>query len=302
MKDLIKEKSFQIKLLAALLAVVLIGGVIFGTGILSGKKSENVVARVNGEAITRDELYKQLEEQYGQQALDLLVSEKVIELELKKNNIVISDEDVQKQLTEIIDQYGGQEQFDMALANYGYTLENFKKDIESNLKVEKLLEPEITITEEEMKAYFDANKEIFDAKEQVKASHILVESEAKAQEVRSKLSAGGDFAELAKEYSIDTSNKEQGGNLGFFSRGDMVAEFENAAFTLEVGKISEPVKTEYGYHIIKVEEKREAKTAVYEETKDQIKEVLFNEKLPTAYDTWFQKKYEEYEIENLLQK
>jgi len=299
-KNLIKEKSFQIKVVAVLLIVVLIGAVIFSTGMLSGKTEGEVVARVNGEAINKDELYKLLEEQYGQEALDLLISEKVLELELEKQNIVVSEEDVQKESNEIIDQYGGQEEFDAALISYGYTLDNFKKDIESNLKMKKLLEPEITITEEEMKAYFDENKETFDVKEQVKASHILVDSEETAQEVRNKLLVAEDFAEMAKEYSTDTSNSELGGELGFFSRGDMVAEFENAAFALEIGKISEPIKTEYGYHIIKVEEKKAAKAATYEESKAEIKEILFNEKLPTAYDTWLQDKYEEYAIENLL--
>ncbi len=299
MGNLLRQKSFQI-LIAALLVVVLAGAVFLSTGTFPGKTSKEVVARVNGEAITRDELYKQLEEQYGQQALDILISEKVIELELRKQNITVSEEDVQKELEKIIDQYGGQDQFDTALASYGYTLNNFKKDIESNLKVEKLLKPEIEITEEEMKTYFDTNKETFDVKEQVKASHILVDTEEKAKEVKSKLSAGGDFAELAKEYSTDTSNKEQGGELGFFSRGDMVPEFENVAFSMKIGEISEPVKSEYGYHIIKVEEKKAAKAANYEENKAQIREALFGQKLPAAYDAWISKKYEEYKIENLL--
>ncbi len=137
-------------------------------------------------------------------------------------------------------------------------------------------------------------------KEQVKASHILVDSEATAQEVRNKLLAGADFAELAKEYPTDTNNNENGGELGFFSKGNMVAEFENVAFALAVGEISEPVKTEYGYHIIKVEEKQAAKEATYEECQALVKEALFNEKLPTAYNTYFEEIYDEYEIENLL--
>lgn len=299
LKNLFEEKSFRIAV-AAVLVIALTGGILFSTGMLSGKTSEDVVARVNGKAITRDELHGQLEEQYGQQALELLISEKIIELELNKQKITITDEDIQKEFQEIADQYGGQDKFEAALTAYGYTLESFKEDIESNLKVQKLLEPEITITEEEMKSYFDANKENFEQKEQVRARHILVDSEDKAQEVRNKLLSGGDFAELAKEYSIDTSNKEQGGDLGFFSKGAMVAEFENAAFTLEIGKISEPIKTQFGYHIIKVDEKKAAKEAVFEDSKARIIKILFNEKLPAAYDAWFQEKYEEYEIENLL--
>lgn len=300
MESITREKSFWIKLVAVLLVAAIIGTILFSTGMLSGKASDKVVARVGGEEISRDELYKLLEEQYGQQVLSYLISEKIIELELKKQNIVVSEEEIQKELQEIVEQYGGQGQFDAALASYGYTIDNFKKDIESNLKVEKLLEPEIEITEEEMKAYFETNKQAFNVEEQVKASHILVDSEEKAKEVENKLLAGEDFAELAKEYSKDTSNSENGGELGFFSRGEMVPEFENAAFALEIGKISEPIKTEFGYHIIKVEEKKAAKEANYEESKAKIKENLFNEKLPTAYDTWYQEKSGEYKIENLL--
>jgi foldase protein PrsA len=287
-------------IIAVLITAIVAGAACFGIGRMTAVPAEVAVATVNGEAITKDELYDAMKGQYGQSALDQLISEKILESELKKANIVISEGDTQKELQEMIVQYGGQEQFDALLTNYGYSLEDFKTNIEMNLKLQKLLEPKITITEDEMKAYFDANKETFDVKEQVKASHILVDSEAKAKEVKEKLSAGGDFAALAKEYSIDTSNSEQGGALGFFSRGDMVPEFENVAFSLEAGTISDPVKTDFGYHIIKLEEKTTAKAAVYEETKDQLKDILFGEKLPTVYDTWIQEKFQEYEIKNLL--
>nr|WP_303740754.1 peptidylprolyl isomerase [Lutispora saccharofermentans] len=163
-----------------------------------------------------------------------------------------------------------------------------------------MLEPGITITEDEMKNYFEENKDTFNEEEQVKASHILVDTEEKALEVKNKLSAGEDFAEMAKQYSTDTGNKDQGGELGFFSRGDMVKEFEDAAFSMEIGKVSDPIKTEYGYHIIKVEEKKPAKEANYEESKAQVKETLLDQKLSAAYDTWLQDKYEEYKIDNLL--
>jgi foldase protein PrsA len=298
--NLIKQRGFQIKLVAALLIVALIGAAVFGSGILSGKTSEGVVGRVNGEAITKDELYDALKDQYGQETLNTLISEKIIKLEIKKHNIEVPEKDVEEEFQKLVDQYGGQEQFDQIFESYGYDQNDIKEDIKMSLQLKKLLEPKITITEEEMKEYFETNKATYDTKEQVKASHILVDSEATAQEVRNKLLAGADFAELAKEYSTDTNNNENGGELGFFSKGNMVAEFENVAFALAVGEISEPVKTEYGYHIIKVEEKQAAKEATYEECQALVKEALFNEKLPTAYNTYFEEIYDEYEIENLL--
>jgi foldase protein PrsA len=298
--NLIKQRGFQIKLVAALLIVALIGAAVFGSGILSGKTSEGVVGRVNGEAITKDELYDALKDQYGQETLNTLISEKIIKLEIKKHNIEVPEKDVEEEFQKLVDQYGGQEQFDQIFESYGYDQNDIKEDIKMSLQLKKLIEPKITITEEEMKEYFETNKATYDTKEQVKASHILVDSEATAQEVRNKLLAGADFAELAKEYSTDTNNNENGGELGFFSKGNMVAEFENVAFALAVGEISEPVKTEYGYHIIKVEEKQAAKEATYEECQALVKEALFNEKLPTAYNTYFEEIYDEYEIENLL--
>nr|WP_303874616.1 peptidylprolyl isomerase [Tepidanaerobacter acetatoxydans] len=172
--------------------------------------------------------------------------------------------------------------------------------MKTNLNIEKLLGPSIKIEENEIKSYFDANKESFDTKEQVKASHILVDSEDKAKEVKTKLLNGEDFAELAKNYSIDTANNQRGGELGFFARGEMVPEFENVAFSLEVGEISEPVKTDFGYHIIKVEDKKQAKEAMYEESKEDIRNILLEEKLSASFSTWIQDKFDEYKIDILL--
>jgi foldase protein PrsA len=265
----------------------------------STKTEDNVVGRVGDLTITKDELYDVLVKQNGQAALDSLVADKIIELEVKKQNINITKEDIQKEIDKMVESNGGQEAFDQALLNYGYTMDDINKNVEKNLVIMKLLGSSIEVTEDEMKAYFEEKKDTFNVKEQVNASHILVETEEKAKEVKEKLNAGGDFAELAKEYSTDGS-ASLGGNLGFFSRGDMVKEFEDTAFSLEVGKVSDPVKTEFGYHIIKVIEKKAAKEANYEENKEQIKDTILNEKLPTEYNTWIEKKYTEYKIEKLL--
>lgn len=173
--------------------------------------------------------------------------------------------------------------------------------MKTNLKIEKLLEPEIDITEEEMKTYFEENKESLSEPEQVKASHILVEDEATAKEVKGKLDGGADFAELAKEYSTDTSNSGNGGELGYFGKGEMTASFEEKAFSMKEGEISDPVKTEFGYHIIKFEDKKAAVPAVYAEKKEEIKAALFDQKMQTAYTGWMEEKKEEYEIETSME-
>jgi foldase protein PrsA len=121
--------------------------------------------------------------------------------------------------------------------------------------------------EKDAKAYYEANKDSFKVDE-VTASHILVKDEATAKEVQEKLKAGEKFEDLAKSYSIDGS-AANGGSLGTFGRGEMVTEFEDAAFALKPGEISDIVKTQFGYHIIKVTDKNQG-TKTYEEAKDSI--------------------------------
>ncbi len=259
-----------------------------------------IVAKINDHVITKDELYDLLVGQNGAQVLDALISEKIVAIEAEKQKINVSEKDVEAEINKIIENYGGEEVFNQAMEYYGYSIDDIKKNITTNTQIKKLLESSISISEEEMKNYFEENKEMFEQQEQVKASHILLETEEKANEVIEKLSAGGDFAELAKEYSTDEGSKGLGGDLGYFSRGEMVSDFEEAAFNLEIGKVSEPVESVHGFHIIKVEDKKEAKEANYEESKDMIKDILLDEKLPQAYQTWYQEKLNEYEITNYL--
>ena len=157
-----------------------------------------------------------------------------------------------------------------------------EKDLLTQATVNKVLS-EITVTEDDAKKYYEANKDMFKGKEAVSAKHILVDNEELCSDVKNKIENGElSFEEAAKQYSTCPS-KEQGGNLGVFGRGMMVPEFEEAAFELELEKVSEPVKTQFGYHLIKVDAKNEPKTSEFADVKNQIIQKLIQENQEKKY-------------------
>lgn len=264
-------------------------------------KKDEAVAKFNGEAISKDELYSEMVEQYGAATIDKIISEKILAAEAKKQKVNVTDSELNSEVEKLKESYGGEEAFNQALAGNNTTLAFLKQDLKNYLIIKQLLEPDIKITDEEMKAYFDENKDSFAVAEQIKASHILVADEKTANEVKQKINDGGDFAELANEYSTDESTKDSGGDLGYFAKGTMVTEFDDVAFGLAVEEVSKPVKTEYGYHIIKVEAKKKAKEANYNESKAEIKETLLDQKIDSEYTTWLEDKKKSYDIENTLE-
>lgn len=164
-------------------------------------------------------------------------------------------------------------------------MKKIKEDMLVNFAMAKTLEAVKPATEDEMKAFYEANKERFAAGESVNASHILVDTEEKANEILAKINGGEiSFEDAARENSSCPSS-ENGGNLGEFTKGQMVPEFDAAVFAMNVGEISAPVKTQFGYHLIKLNSKNEAKTYSYDEIKDQIADMATKEKQQKAYQS-----------------
>jgi foldase protein PrsA len=292
-----KKRLFPL-LAVSLLAIILT--ITTGCSKESKASTDETVATVGDEKITKDELYEVLVQSAGQEALTAMIDDKVVALELEKEKVSISDKEVDAELAIYVKNAGGQEAFDAALKQNAMTEKEFKVNIVDYLSIRKIIEPRIRITDENIKTYFEENKESFNEGEQVAASHILVEDEATAKKVAKKLADGEDFATLAKEFSTDTMSAENGGELGLFPRGKMVAEFEEAAFSMKVDAISAPVKTEHGYHIIHVTDKKAAKEAVFSELKEEIKELLLEEGVQAEYVNWLDEAKLDYKIENSL--
>jgi len=251
--------------------------------------------------------------EYRKTKLDGMITMELLKMEAEKRNIELSEEEKDKMFNQQLasikqnnnltnDQLLSSlnEQGISSLEEYkGMFLENNK----DNLVINKLMQEvtnEVKISDEKAKEYYNNNKNQYEYGEQVNASHILLKDEEKVDEVLNKLDDGKEFAELAEEYSQGPTAKD-GGKLGFFSEGEMVPAFEEKAFDLEVGEVSnEAVKTDYGYHIIKVTDKKEAGVASFEEVKSNIKENLSNQQRQKSWEEFVNQLRDEAEIEKKL--
>lgn len=212
--------------------------------------------------VTKEELYQEMKTSVGKQALQVLLIEKVLDSEFE-----VSDKEINAQFDSEKEQMG--EGFDQYLAQQGQTEESYKKYIKLNLLQEKALTEGVEVTDEEVKKQYE------NMKTELNARHVLVADEETAKEVKSKLDGGADFAAVAKEFSTEPAAQESGGELGWFTPDKMVKEFSDAALALEIDQISEPVKSEFGFHIIQVTDKREVEIeATLDEKSDEIRKQL----------------------------
>jgi len=280
-----------------------------------GQKKTYYIAEVNESGITSDQLQKAFLNaisRYDNKTLSSMdqstilsfkknILEQLIDYELfyqqaQKEKVKISNDKINLEIDKIKDNFSTPEEFDEALKANNITLVRLKEDIKRQLMINSILEEtknQISITDDELLEYYNENKESLFEPEQVHARHILVETEEEANNLLLQLKEGlTDFAEMAKEKSVGPS-APSGGDLGFFARGQMVKEFEDAAFSLEPSEISEVVHTQFGYHIIKCEEKKEEYSPTFEEAKEKINNTLKSQKENEAISALISKLREE---------
>ena len=263
-----------------------------------------VVARVNGETISGKDLDDAVRTVAGRAGpippderdrvyrgvLDNMIGYRLMIQEAKARKVAVTDADIDAQVSQIRAQFPSDAQFQQALAAQKTTLEAVRNDTRDEISAEKLVEGEIadkvTVKPEAVTDFYQKNQDKFQQGPRVRASHILIgipqnadaatkqQAKAKADALLKDLKGGKDFGEAAKANSQDPGSAPNGGDLGYFEPGQMVPPFDQAAFALKPGEMSEVVETQFGYHIIKVADKQNSRVVPLEEAKGQIEEYL----------------------------
>ncbi len=294
---------------------------------------EGTVAVVNGTEISRTEFDREMnlaERKYAgngvkldeaqkkeveKEVLEYMINSELLYQKSVKDDISIDPAAVEQEMKKMKSQFGSEEEFNNMLEQVNLTENDVEKQIKKGLSIQKLIETEVAgeikIPEEDVKKYYEDNPETFKQQEQVKASHILVRTEPSADEaakkearqkladMKTKIEEGADFAELAREHS-ECPSSSQGGDLGYFGRGQMVKPFEEAAFALDKGEVSDIVETDFGYHLIKVTDKKAEGKTDFAQVEGNIKEYLKNQKMQDEMMQYIAELKEDAEIKRML--
>lgn len=264
-----------------------------------------VVATVNGKDITRTQLqdiFNAAVQSSGMNVADLSSAQQLGGYTQLLNDLIdrqllldaaskeeITSEDVEAEIKKFKSQFPDEAIFDTQMKQAGMTPEKLQSDVREELKIRRWMESQVKtpdVTDADAKSFYESNLKEFEQPETVKASHILFmvdadaapevvkEKQEAAQKAAARAKGGEDFTTLAKELSEEPGAKESGGDLGFFPKDRMVPEFANAAFAANLNDISEPVKTQFGWHVIKVTDKKAAGTVPFDEVDNQITSYL----------------------------
>jgi len=289
------------------------------------------VAKVNGEAITKaqlDEAFNAAVESSGAKAADLtpdqklsgyrqLLDELIMDKLVSKAaaGVEVSDDEVNAEIAKIKKQFPSEEAFAAQLKEAGQTPEKLTSSLRTMLQQQRWMKSQVkeqAIGDDDAKKFYDSNQTEFQNPDTVKASHILFlvnkedsedvvkQKQAAAVKAAERAKKGEDFTKLAKELSEEPGAKESGGDLGFFSKDRMVPEFAEASFKMAPGDISEPVRTQFGWHIIKVTDKKPAGTVPFDQVKEQITSYLKGTKQREAVQGVLKNLKDSATIENTL--
>ena len=294
--------------------------------------TDDPIAIVNGRGVPRSLFERQLQqqlqmyqaqgmeinaEQQGileEQLVDQLIARELVLQDGAARGIAPTDEEVQTELDAIRGQFPSEEAFQDALGQQNLTLEEIERNIAEQIIIEEILESDVLaearVDEAAAREFYEDNPSFFETPDQVRASHILLLTQGATEDERadaretietilSELQDGGDFEALAREYSED-GTAERGGDLGFFGRGQMVPEFEQAAFDLSVGETSGIVETQFGFHIVRVTDRMDAGTQSFDEVRSQIEQFLGQEAQQNAFESYIERLRQDAEIEILL--
>ncbi len=288
--------------------ILLLLGVLFAGGPAACEKKPRdespVLLRVNGRVVTMEQFQRSferslpadqdlsaeekrdLERSYLRQVLD----RELALAEAERLGLSVTQGEVEEMMAEYRHDYPDKA-FDQMLRDQGIDEVQWRRELKERLLMEKVIRQEvytgITVGEEETADYYREHRSDFDRPEQVRARQIVVATEAEGQRILGLLRQGEPFAEMARRHSL-SPDSEQGGDLGFFARGQMPQEFDTVVFSLPVGRLSDLVRSEYGFHIFLVEERRTAQRLSLEQVKEEVVERLRNEKEELAYQEWLQ--------------
>lgn len=289
-----------------LLSLLLLGGVLFFAGCEAEPEKKPVLPLIviNDQEISKADFLAAFEkslqkdqpltgverEELQRSFLVQLIDRELIHEEARLLNIEVTEADIDAALQAYRQDYT-ETGFETMLQERGITLQDWREELKESLIMEKLLEEavysRVEVLDQEIATYYKANRKQFNRPAQVRARQILVADEAAGQEVLGLLREGRPFAEVAAEYSL-SPDAEQGGDLGFFARGEMPPEFDEVVFDLPVNRLSDLVKSDYGYHIFLVEEKRKATRLKKKDVTDEIRVILESQKKEEIYLDWLQ--------------
>jgi len=293
-----KKNDLKNKIMIAAVVIVVFIGIVLAAKYLK-PANDKVAATVNGDTILKEDVlkvYLNVPPEYravitAESILEGMIIEKLLVQEAEKKGISVSNAEVDAYIETILSENKMTEDDLMQnLEENGMTLEDLKKSFRDQITIQTLLDTtvllDLEVDDKDVEDYYNENIEQFTTPESVKASHIVVDSSELAESLRRKALGGADFAKLAKENSIGPSGP-RGGTLGWFARGEMVGPFEDEAFATKVNGISKVVQTTFGYHVIKVEGKKEAVIQPFDDMlREQIKYDFKQQKDATAVNIY----------------